>query len=59
MFGLTMVTSYLGWSGLLWLGELVIGSTIMYGERSEIGEPMVVRWACVKKLATANMGEWG
>ena len=31
----------------------------MYGERSEIGKPMVVRWACVKKLATANMGEWG
>ena len=32
MFRLTMVTGYSGWSGSLWLGELVIESTIMYGE---------------------------
>ena len=32
MFGSTMVTGYPGWSGLPWPGELVIGSTITYGE---------------------------
>ena len=31
MFGSTMVTGYPGQSGLLWPGELVIGSTITYG----------------------------
>ena len=36
MFGTTMVTGYPGWSGLLWLGELVIGSTIMYGGEVKI-----------------------
>ena len=31
MFGSTMVTGYPGQSSLLWPGELVIRSTIMYG----------------------------
>ena len=31
MFGSTMVTGYPERSGPLWPGELVIGSTIMYG----------------------------
>ena len=30
MFGSTTVTGYPGQSGSLWLGELVIGSTITY-----------------------------
>ena len=36
MFGSTMVASYPGWSGLLWLGELVIRSTITYGGEVKI-----------------------
>ena len=37
MFGSTMVTGYPGWSGLPWPGEVVIGSTIMYGEEVKNG----------------------
>ena len=36
MFGSTMVTSHPGWSGLPWLGELVIGSTITYRKEVKI-----------------------
>ena len=35
MFGFTMVTGYPGRSGPPWPGELVIGSTITYGEGVE------------------------
>ena len=37
MFGSTMVIGYPGLSGLLWPGELVIGSTIMYGGKGKNG----------------------
>ena len=37
MFGSTMVTGYPGWSGPPWLGEVVIGSTITYGEEVKNG----------------------
>ena len=33
-----MVTGYPGQSGLLWLGELVIGSTITYGGEVKMDE---------------------
>ena len=37
MFGSTMVTSYPERSGLPWPGEVVIGSTITYGEEVKNG----------------------
>ena len=62
MFGSTMVTSYPGWSGPLWPGELVIRSTITYGgEGKSISpyEPVVGGWAYVKELAATNTKERG
>ena len=56
MFRLTIVTGYPEQSSLPWPGELVIRSTITYGGGDEISESMVIRWACVKELATVNMG---
>ena len=37
MFRSTMVIGYPGLSGLPWPGELVIGSTIMYGGKGKNG----------------------
>ena len=57
-----MVTGYPGQSGPLWLGELVIGSTIMYrGEGKSISpyESVVGGWAYIKELATTNTKERG
>ena len=62
MFGSTMVTGYPGQSGLLWLGELVIKSTIMYGGEGKaisLYESVVSGWAYVKELATTNIKERG
>ena len=59
MFGSTMVTSYPGRSSPLWPGELVIGSTIMYGGEGKwlsLYESVVGEWAYVKELATMNTG---
>ena len=64
MFGSTMVTGYPGRSSLLWPGELVIRSTIMYrgeGKTDNPYESVVSKWAYVKELATMNTrgrGEW-
>ena len=64
MFRSTMVTGYPGQSGPLWPGELVIGSTITYGEKGKKVSPyefVVGEWAHVKELATMNTregGEW-
>ena len=51
MFRSTMVTGYPGQSGPLWLGELVIESTITYGERGMgltspwlLGGPTLRNW---------------
>ena len=57
-----MVTGYPGRSSPLWLGELMIGSTIMYGREGKKVSPcesMVGEWAYVKELAATNMRERG
>ena len=57
MFGSTMVTGYPGRSSPPWPGELVIGSTITYGEEGKKVSPyesVVGEWAYVKELATMN-----
>ena len=57
-----MVTGYPGQSGPPWPGELVIGSTITYGEEGEKVSPygsVVGEWAYIKELATMNTRERG
>ena len=60
MFGFTVVTGYPGRSGPPWPGELVIGSTIMYGGEGKSISPyesVVGGWAYVKELAVTNTKE--
>ena len=59
MFRSTVVTSYPGWSGLSWPGELVIGSTITYRGEEKIDKSIVDEWAYIKELAVTDTRERG